>query len=154
MFMTKMVSALPQPAATATASATARSGACSLQPAACCNLPPAMQIEKMPKSRCKWSCRCVSRAASAFACLPLLLCMPPSLLFVPLLSPSLSVQLGAVRQAASHQLNIVMRFTLTQPSLLPPPRTPSAPSRVANIQYVFQLAFHHLLSSSFKSLEL
>lgn len=70
MFMTKMVSALPQPAATATASATARSGACSLQPAACCNLPPAMQIEKMPKSRCKWSCRCVSRAASAFACLP------------------------------------------------------------------------------------
>lgn len=121
MFMTKMVSALPQPQPQPQLGA--KLAAYSLLPAACCNLPPAMQIEKMPKSRCKWSCRCVSHAASAFACLPLPLCMPP----LYSLSPSLSVQLGAVRQAASHQLNIVMRFTLTQPLLQLPLAHPPHP---------------------------
>lgn len=152
MFMTKMVSALPQPQPQPQLGA--KLAAYSLLPAACCNLPPAMQIEKMPKSRCKWSCRCVSHAASAFACLPLPLCMPPSLLFVPLSVP-LSVcpvggsQAGSI--ASTQHCNAFHSDPTPPPTA---PRTPSAPSRVANIQYVFQLAFHHLLSSSFKSLEL
>lgn len=150
MFMTKMVSALPQPAASA----------CSLQLTACCTLQLAscnanrkdakesLQMElQMREPRCE--CICLSP--------PSLPSPPLSLSHLPSSScPSLSVQFGAVRQAASHQLNIVMRFTLTQPSppFPLPSHSPRTPSCVANIQYVFQLAFHHLLSSSFKSLEL
>lgn len=135
MFMTKMVSLLPQLAA------------CGLQPAVCrlppatCHLPPVMQIEKMPQSRCKWSCRCVSRVASAFACLPALCPLLP----LPPLSPlyrlcvslcPLALQFRALWQAASHQLNIVMRFTPTPHTPPPPPHTLS----LTRCQYTIRIS--------------